>query len=592
MEKKKKIYYLDSRAHIGFQDQFLNLFPELRSPCNINKDEENDTVVKNITFVTNETCNLNCSYCVSGDTKITMSDFSKKKIKEIKIGDNILAFNEKDGNKIEVSIVEKIYYHKEKTIIIELENGEILNVTKNHKLLSEINSNNNTWKEAGDFAINQYLYYLNPSKKLIKYKIKNIKENNETIDVYNIGTSTKTYIANNILVHNCYEIHKANRYMTKEIAKKAIDAIFDKEKMNDYITDFNKCAIIEFIGGEPLLNIEVIEFICEYFLYKATILNHPWAINYMFNITTNGTLLDNDRIKRWIEKYKNRLSLGITIDGNKELHDSCRVFYDGSGSYDIVSKNVKYAIENYGMKSTKITFAPENIDKINESIPHLFNMGLTELNANCVFENVWKDEHVNPFYNELIKLADYIIDNDIYEYAFCSIFDDKIGIPMKNDDNRNFCGGTGSMLAIGTDGKFYPCIRYMQYALSKQKEKSIGNINTGIPLVKDQPFLQELKKITRRSQSTDECFNCKVARGCAWCSGFNYDEFGTADKRATYICKMHKARVLANYYYWNKLYQKLDMDDYFELNLNIDEINFITNNQPIKIFKRRGSKNE
>ena len=68
--------------------------------------------------------------------------------------------------------------------------------------------------------------------------------------------------------------------------------------------------------------------------------------------------------------------------------------------------------------------------------------------------------------------------------------------------------------------------------------------------------------------------------------------FGTANKRATYICKMHKARVLANYYYWNKLYQKLDMDDYFELNLNIDEINFITNNQPIKIFKRRGSKNE
>ena len=59
--------------------------------------------------------------------------------------------------------------------------------------------------------------------------------------------------------------------------------------------------------------------------------------------------------------------------------------------------------------------------------------------------------------------------------------------------------------------------------------------------------------ITRRSQSTDECFNCPIAGGCAWCSAYNYQITGTPDKRVTYICVMHKARVLANEYYWHLL---------------------------------------
>jgi uncharacterized protein len=62
--------------------------------------------------------------------------------------------------------------------------------------------------------------------------------------------------------------------------------------------------------------------------------------------------------------------------------------------------------------------------------------------------------------------------------------------------------------------------------------------------------------VTRRSQSTDECFACPIASGCSWCSAYNYQCTGTPDKRVTYICPMHKARVLANAYYWNNLYRK------------------------------------
>ena len=64
------------------------------------------------------------------------------------------------------------------------------------------------------------------------------------------------------------------------------------------------------------------------------------------------------------------------------------------------------------------------------------------------------------------------------------------------------------------------------------------------------------RNITRKSQSTEECFSCPIADGCAWCTAYNYQVFGTPDKRATFICGMHRARALANVYFWNTYYRK------------------------------------
>ena len=73
------------------------------------------------------------------------------------------------------------------------------------------------------------------------------------------------------------------------------------------------------------------------------------------------------------------------------------------------------------------------------------------------------------------------------------------------------------MLAISTDGGFYPCIRYMKYALGyKQEPMLIGNVKTGIEDKNKNKYLIQLQGITRSSQSTEECFNCPVASGCSW----------------------------------------------------------------------------
>ena len=114
------------------------------------------------------------------------------------------------------------------------------------------------------------------------------------------------------------------------------------------------------------------------------------------------------------------------------------------------------------------------------------------------------------------------------------------------------------MLACDTEGILYPCIRFMESSLgTEQKPMVIGNLKEGIAnSTHCQECLSCLKGITRKSQSTEECFSCPVAKGCAWCTAFNYQVFGTPNKRTTYSCGMHKARALANVYFWNSYYRR------------------------------------
>jgi hypothetical protein len=91
---------------------------------------------------------------------------------------------------------------------------------------------------------------------------------------------------------------------------------------------------------------------------------------------------------------------------------------------------------------------------------------------------------------------------------------------------------------------------------------TIGHVDRGIGITeKDKKNLHCMQCITRRSQSTDECFNCPVAMGCGWCTGYNYQIFGTCDKRSTFICDVHKAASLANTYFWNKIFVKYSDED-------------------------------
>lgn len=363
----------------------------------------------------------------------------------------------------------------------------------------------------------------------------------------------------------CYQVGKNNsERMSWEIAKKAIDYILAHE-----MSFPEESVVWDFIGGEPFLEIDLIDKICDYIKCEMYRIDHHWFNSYRFSFSTNGINYDNEKVQQFIKKNHNHLSIGITIDGTKRKHDLNRIWKDSNskGSYEDVVRNIPLWLEQYPNAATKVTISSADIPYIKESVLHLFSLGITGVNINVVFEDVWKEGDDILFEEELISLADAIIDNNLYQDYICSFFMEGIGKPMDNDkDNQNWCGA-GKMLAIDAKGNFYPCLRFASYSLRDKGPIIIGNVQEGINMNILRPFIT----LDRTTQSPQKCIECEVASGCAWCQGENYDaaETDTIYQRSTAICKMHKARVRANNYYWNKLFRKLELEgkrEEFEIN--------------------------
>ena len=94
---------------------------------------------------------------------------------------------------------------------------------------------------------------------------------------------------------------------------------------------------------------------------------------------------------------------------------------------------------------------------LKESVVHLWNEGIEEVNANVVYENVWQPGDDKIFEMELKKLADYILDNNLYNKYQCT-FADYIGQPYDEEMLTQTSCGAGKMLALSPGGKIYPCM--------------------------------------------------------------------------------------------------------------------------------------
>lgn len=351
----------------------------------------------------------------------------------------------------------------------------------------------------------------------------------------------------------CYLIGKnSDERMSWDVAKAAIDYIISHES---YFLE--KSVVWDFIGGEPFLEIDLIDRICDYLKTEMFRLNHHWFNSYRFSFSTNGINYDTKKVQEFISKNKNHLSIGITIDGTKKKHDLNRIWKGENperGSYDDVVKNIPLWLRQFPEGGTKVTISTEDIPYIKESVLHLYSLGIQEVNINVVFEDVWKEGDDLLFEQQLIDLADAIIEGRYYEDYTCSFFSENLGTPMDPEtDNSNWCGA-GKMLAVDAKGNFYPCTRFAGYSLRSKRPIIIGNIYDGIDHNKLRPFLS----LDRMTQSPQECIDCEVASGCAWCQGDNYDSADTPTifQRSTAICKMHKARVRANNYYWYRIRQE------------------------------------
>ena len=170
----------------------------------------------------------------------------------------------------------------------------------------------------------------------------------------------------------CYLVGKNTKErMSWEVAKKAIDYILDNE------SDFPEESVVwDFIGGEPFLEIDLIDRICDYIKTELFRRNHHWFNSFRFSFSTNGINYHEEKIQNYIRKNRSHLSIGITIDGTEKKHDMNRI-YKGKkevGSYKDVVRNIPLWLSQFPSAGTKVTISSPDIPFISESVLHLFSL--------------------------------------------------------------------------------------------------------------------------------------------------------------------------------------------------------------------------
>jgi uncharacterized protein len=258
-----------------------------------------------------------------------------------------------------------------------------------------------------------------------------VKVNVEVLAVVTINTKTKQTgkvwqdgLTNNITFivtkdcqlacKYCYLVGKnVNERMSWQTAKSAIDYVLDN------VNHFREKSVIwDFIGGEPFLEIDLIDRICDYIKTELYRRKHHWFDSYRFNFSTNGINYDSEKVQKFILKNREHLSIGITIDGTRRKHDLNRIWKGEGperGSYVDVVRNIPLWLEQFPGAATKVTISTEDIPFIKESVIHLYELGIHEVNINVVFEDVWRKGDDLLFEEQLIALADAIIEGEYYK---------------------------------------------------------------------------------------------------------------------------------------------------------------------------------
>lgn len=338
----------------------------------------------------------------------------------------------------------------------------------------------------------------------------------------------------NLRCRYCYETKKEKHDMTLDTGKKAID-YFMFQWQNRYDT-----VIFDFIGGEPFVCIDLVNKMTEYLVEQFKKQN-KWK-DYILSFSTNGTCFKDPKVREYIAKYHDHISVGLSLDGCKAIHD-----YNRNDSFDEVMKWFPYWRRNFPCGGTKSTLNHEAIPYVYESIKFLTSTCLEDIFMNTVYEDVWQPGDDKLFYDQLLKTADYLLDYRIYKKKQVSLFSSVFLMDVNNDSN--WCGCGSCMIAVDYLGNLYPCLRFK--TLSKRPPLSIGNIfvdNGKLDYKKLLPFY-----FCHNTQNTERCDTCEARKGCPNCTGFCYDETGSIFDRTFYMCDMHIARKKANDYYWRKM---------------------------------------
>lgn len=333
----------------------------------------------------------------------------------------------------------------------------------------------------------------------------------------------------NLACSYCYEPDKQYTTLSKDAIIKFINLLFDTPK---YST--RKEITLDFIGGEPLLEPELIDFAITTFITEAEKRNHHWSQcrNRSFALTTNGTLFSPE-VKSLLTKYP-RLGVGLSLDGCKETHDKNRKYLSGKGSYEDILRDFDWWKSTFNQQSVKGTLSRNNLHNVKDMLVHQIDLGLLKPWANPVFEEPWTAEDAHIYEQQLRETIDHIVDKGL-EYSI-----DVSGFTRhraKEAHAGNWCGTGRYMVTLGLDGNLYPCHRFA----TNTHKYAIGDINDGVDETTLDKFLTAI--------TGTRCEKCTQNGFCPTCAASFYDINGGKFLPVTNVCEMVKAEQRALDYY-------------------------------------------
>lgn len=320
---------------------------------------------------------------------------------------------------------------------------------------------------------------------------------------------------------------KGRKLMPFEVGKAAIDFLLEKSVGRENLE-------VDFFGGEPLMNFDVVKQIVEYARSKE----EEYHKNFRFTITTNGMLLDDDTID-YINKEM--YNVVLSIDGRKEVNDRMRVRVDGSGCYDRILPKFKKLVDGRGDKEYYVrgTYTKYNLD-FSEDVMHLYEAGFDEISVEPVIESPEEayaitEEDLDQIYAEYDKLVDRIgaIRKSGKHINFFHFMIDLDQGPCVIKRLRG-CGSGNEYVSITPDGDIYPCHQFVGH-----DEYKMGNIEEGT-------FNNDIKKEFAGCHvySKPACQECWARFYCSGgCNANNFVFNGDIHKAYELSCKIQRKRI-------------------------------------------------
>lgn len=324
----------------------------------------------------------------------------------------------------------------------------------------------------------------------------------------------------------CYAGRKYAHAMTRETAEAAIE--LGLQEAAD-----RSCGLdIAFFGGEPLMEWELLQHCHGYLSTRAA----EMSITVRYGITTNGTLLSQDKLE-WMAE-RNYL-IGLSLDGSPAMHDTNRCFADGRGSHAAVREALERINSIPTLRSKVICVVnPANHLYLREGVRWLSKHYGGEIGLNFDYWSEWTDEQFDSLTQELEGMVSDL--TDTYrngQPVRLEAIDGKIRSHLyENAGFCNHCHIGEQEIAVSVDGKLFPCSRMV--GVGDEPEITFGDVRSGIDRARQHYY------IATRGNATPECRICTLRHRCTnTCGCTNYAGTGTINQVSPFLCNLQQTLI-------------------------------------------------